>query len=504
MMRTVKTPVLLAMSLVAIACVDRDLPTGAELPNADLTPMAFVIEVENTNDFGAGSLRDAISTAQNGHVITFAPHLAGETIELSFELIVNRSLTIQAPPEGITLRAVNESRVLVVGTDVHEVVLENFTVEGGQTFGQGGGILNVGNLIIRNSTIRDSWAPFVGGGIANFGTLTLIGSTVSGNGFREDLGATAFGGGIHNNGTLLLVNSTVSGNTAAGDGGGINNFEGHVTLLHTTVADNGASRGGGMASNGSFAIPASLTLYNSVVAANASGIAANGPDVYLFIVEPYNAVIASHSLISTIAGYEVADDQGGNLLGVDAGFVLDGYGKALLADNGGPAQTHAFAGASPAIDAADPDRCATPLVAGVDQRGVSRPQGAGCDMGAIEVQGATPPPVAVITELSLDARGSVDRTSGTAVVHGSMTCNSPGPVQLEVVLDQEQKNRGITTTVTARSVVVIQCDGTMAWSAGMTAANGVFTNGKAEATAVVLDPAGPSAGPTSLQLFWTR
>ncbi|HSJ23921.1 MAG TPA: choice-of-anchor Q domain-containing protein [Longimicrobiales bacterium] len=505
MTRAARTLILLAMGLVPVACTDSLLPTDAGSPGLDLMPMAYVIEVENTSDAGPGSLRDAISTAQNGHVITFAPHLAGETIELSFELFIGRSLTIQAPPEGITLRATNGARALAVGVDVHEVVLENLIIEGARYTGSfGGGLINGGNLTLRNSTIRDNWAAFAGAGIYNFGTLTLIGSTVSGNGFVEDLGATSYGGGIHNRGTLLLVNSTVSGNTAAIDGGGINNFEGHVTLLHATVADNGASRGGGLASNGSFAIPASMTLYNSVVAANASGAAANGPDVYLYIIEPYNAVIAGHSLIGTTAGYAIADDQGGNLIGVNPGFVLDGFGKALLADNGGPTQTHTFAGASPAIGAADLDHCTAALVAGVDQRGIARPQGTGCDMGAVEVQSAAPPPVAVIAAFSLDSQGSVDRMSGAASVHGSISCTSPGPVQLEVRLTQEQKNRGITTVVSATGVVIIECDGTMAWSAGMTAVNGVFTNGKAEAMATILDPAGPAAGPMSVQLFWNR
>jgi hypothetical protein len=50
--------------------------------------------------------------------------------------------------------------------------------------------------------------------------------------------------------------------------------------------------------------------------------------------------------------------------------------------NHGETQTHALLPGSPAIDGAHAIDC-TP----VDQRGVLRPQGAGCDIGAVE---ATP------------------------------------------------------------------------------------------------------------------
>jgi len=53
---------------------------------------------------------------------------------------------------------------------------------------------------------------------------------------------------------------------------------------------------------------------------------------------------------------------------------------APLADNGDPTLTHALVPGSPAIDAAPNDaECPSE-----DQRGVSRPQGAQCDIGAFE------------------------------------------------------------------------------------------------------------------------
>ena len=58
-----------------------------------------------------------------------------------------------------------------------------------------------------------------------------------------------------------------------------------------------------------------------------------------------------------------------------------------LQDNGGPTQTRALLTGSPAIGAADDTACAG-VAKSVDQRGVTRPQGTHCDIGAYEYQDA--------------------------------------------------------------------------------------------------------------------
>ena len=52
-----------------------------------------------------------------------------------------------------------------------------------------------------------------------------------------------------------------------------------------------------------------------------------------------------------------------------------------LENNGGPTQTQELLPGSPAIDAADEAACPAS-----DQRGVVRPQGTGCDVGAFELE----------------------------------------------------------------------------------------------------------------------
>jgi hypothetical protein len=84
------------------------------------------------------------------------------------------------------------------------------------------------------------------------------------------------------------------------------------------------------------------------------------------------------------AGENIYAD-GGCPAGQPGDLIYEGDPAALvdpaLRDNGGPTMTHALPAGSQAIDHVPPDRCAGPD----DQRGVARPAGAGCDVGAVEV-----------------------------------------------------------------------------------------------------------------------
>jgi hypothetical protein len=81
-----------------------------------------------------------------------------------------------------------------------------------------------------------------------------------------------------------------------------------------------------------------------------------------------------YNLIEDAAGCTFAGDTTGNIIGLDP--IL-----GPLQDNGGPTQTHALLAGSPAIDAVLDNNCPS-----ADQRGVSRPQGPYCDIGAFELE----------------------------------------------------------------------------------------------------------------------
>jgi uncharacterized repeat protein (TIGR01451 family) len=250
----------------------------------------------------------------------------------------------------------------------------------------GGGISNFATVTLTNSTLSDNSADGPGGGIYNStsGTATLTNSTVSGNGSNS-------GGGIANSGgTLRLTNTTLSTNSAGSfGGGGINNEDGGTaTLTNTTVSANGTSgAGGGIENVGSGSM---VTLTNSIVANSTSGGNCSG-----------NAL--------TDGGYNL---DSGTTCGLSAATDKNSVDPQVgpLQGNGGPTSTMALASTSAAIDAvpAGTNGCGTTIT--TDQRGVPRPQGSGCDMGAYEFGDlamqaltASPTPVPRLTKLTYTA-----------------------------------------------------------------------------------------------------
>jgi CSLREA domain-containing protein len=255
---------------------------------------------------------------------------------------------------GLTMSGAQASGILNEGT----VTVQNSTISDNSAGSfDGGGIANLGTLTLVNDTIKNNTAHFVGGGLWNFGNATISASTISGN-------ATAlFGGaGIANGGSLTVVNTTISGNTSPESGGGISNFQqGPLTIVNSTISGNSAPIGGGICCG-------SMELRNTIVAGQING----GDCAFVMIFD---------------GGYNLDDDGTCGLSTFNNSLpntdpLLDPAG---LEDNGGPTQTIALEPGSPAIDAIPPgvNGCGTTIT--TDQRGTSRPQGSGCDIGAFEL-----------------------------------------------------------------------------------------------------------------------
>lgn len=135
-----------------------------------------------------------------------------------------------------------------------DAVLDGFTVTGGTTTGQGGGIRildsspTLRNLVVTGNSAWDYAEAGGGGGIyARGGAPTLSGVRVEENygesGTEDDY--RGLGGGIMLDGADgLLENVTVSGNWA-GDGGGLYLRDSGATFTHVRVSDNPCWQDGG-------------------------------------------------------------------------------------------------------------------------------------------------------------------------------------------------------------------------------------------------------------------
>jgi len=246
----------------------------------------------------------------------------------------------------------------------------------------GGGVYNdsTGVLTTTNSTFSRNTADSGGGGILNTGTLTATNITLNGNSASN--GSTVgTGGGFQNNGgTATFTNCTISNNQAEGTGedggGGMMVYVGTANLVNCTIADNSTTSEGNTGYGGggiSASSGATVSLQNTLVAGNAS--TANKPDL--------SGAITSngHNLIGRVDGSTgITHGTNGDIAGNNAEPVVARL--AILADYQGTTYTHALLPGSPAIDAG----AGCPAT---DQRGIARPQGRACDIGAFESRGFT-------------------------------------------------------------------------------------------------------------------
>jgi hypothetical protein len=237
-----------------------------------------------------------------------------------------------------------------------------------------------GNAMVLRSD--SSTARGFGGGVYSAGRLTVAASTVSGNSISSTAGPTspadAFGGGLllAQGAGHVVRNSTIAGNaarafapggTATATGGGIEFDADATNLVNATVARNVVGGSGGVNSQhgGGLNVEGGpVTLKGTIVALDTSSAA--GPDC------SGDVASAGHNLVGKTAGCTFAH------LASDKRNVNPKLGS--LADNGGPTKTLALKVGSPAINAIPAAACAV----STDQRGVHRPQGPRCDIGAYE------------------------------------------------------------------------------------------------------------------------
>ena len=343
------------------------------------TAQAAVLTVNNLDDSGSGSLRDAVSAANPGDTIAFAPGLNGRIV-VATPLVLARNLSI-AGNGAVALDGNDASQVLQIQNGV-TVALDDLIIQHG--YGTlGGGIHAGGYVTLTRCTLRANHASYGGGLFVE----SLPGSGYAmADSFVIDNDAAGPGGGIYDAGQSAssIVRSEISGNLSLGSGGGVTVSSGRTLVVdHSTIAGNqsaavspttgggiavlGGSRmdisystvsankayyGGGIhidpagtvnltaslvAGNtaeshggGLFVFGGSLVALNATIANNVAAIAAGGG----ITLQNSSASTASVKLSSSTVAYNRAATNGGGL-SVITGSVSLQY--TLMAGNAAPA-----------------------------------------------------------------------------------------------------------------------------------------------------------------------
>jgi predicted outer membrane repeat protein len=396
-------------------CLSLFALTGTALADTTIT-------VQNINDSGPGSLRQAVLDAASLHpmettTIDFSSNVFQKTIVLTTGFIAIQSkVTISGPAAGLLTISGNHNGRIFTILGGRDAIVNDITLADGFDSGQNGGH---------------------GGAILNEGFLHVNGCAFTGNSVTNSAAGDGHGGAIeNNNGVLSLRNCTFTYNSAQGGGALYTTGSCDVRLCTFTknfVAFNGGGGGGAIVNRGT------IHVYDSTIADNTADGAGGGTytsDVTRDRSNFSNTIIALNHAPTSADTYGAYQSGGYNLVGVSDsgnGFTLssDHSGNAAspldpklkpLANNSGPVQTMALERDSPAIDQGLSSE-------DMDQRGFGRhvdfpgiPPASGgdsSDIGAFELFAPKPPEAA--TGASFDVTSEAASLSGVVYPNGSPT-----------------------------------------------------------------------------------
>ncbi len=138
-----------------------------------------LIVVSNINDSGTGSLRDVVSCAPAGSIITFAPGLLGQTILLtSGEIEINKNLILSGLGKlDLTISGNNTSRIFHI-LPGNAVTIKNIGLKNASAISNGGAMLVEGNLALENVLTQNNFENGLHKAMTIFtpGYLEILGS----------------------------------------------------------------------------------------------------------------------------------------------------------------------------------------------------------------------------------------------------------------------------------------------------------------------------------------
>ncbi|MEO6123317.1 MAG: choice-of-anchor Q domain-containing protein [Ilumatobacteraceae bacterium] len=463
---------------VTRACVAGALVSLVGLTFTDHVAHADSYSVTTTDDGGAGSLRDAITQANNhpGPDIinvpagTYTLTIAGtnEDSNATGDLDITGETTIIGAGSGSTTIDANgiDRAIELTGGPV---TLQSLTITNGSVPGGSGGNLlehNSVDLTVADSVISNGNASYGGGIAGGVGVLNILRTALVGNSVVGVSGSSGVGAAISKVGagqaSLVMTDSLVTNNHADQNALAIMYVTAGLTVTNSTISGNTAySRIVLLEAQQSENFAASLdhvTIANNTTVSlggGGAGLSINllSPAVMpvtvtgsLFVNNVTGATSSNCSLSGdggptvTSGGYNLSDDATCISL-TQPGDLADNHVTTLgaLGDNGGPTRTLALMAGSSAIDAAGTCALST------DQRGVARPQGVACDIGAFEAAGAVDP---TTTETPTTATPTTEAPSSTLVE--PPTTEGPGstPVEPPTSVTQTTLDSGVVSITT--------------------------------------------------------
>ncbi|WP_165360743.1 reprolysin-like metallopeptidase [Candidatus Chloroploca sp. Khr17] len=393
-------------------------------------------------------------------------------------LVLSDTLTIEgAGPDQTIIDGGGLDQIIRVTRET-SVTLRNLTLRNGTTTVDGGGLSNqFGNVTLIDVIVENNHADGRGGGVHNDGQMRIERSIIRNNRAKTD------GGGIGSRlsfrffdydplGSLEIVDSVIRDNTADNRGGGVyfSSFSAdpaaHLRIERSALVHNTSLSGGGGLSFLTNNSTSQSVIENVTFSGNSADF---GGAIETFASTPNEVRFAFNTLTNNRARFVGGFYWGGsavtatgNIIAAngdrDCGFPSDaatrpgsltsgssnlvGDGTCLfdatsdqsgtrqapleprlapLSDYGSTTLTHPPYDESPALDAAGGTCPAT------DQRGIARPVGPACDIGAVERSASDPlAPTPTPTSTPTASPSPTTTTSPTAGPSATTTA-SPSP-----------------------------------------------------------------------------
>ncbi|MDJ0838751.1 MAG: choice-of-anchor Q domain-containing protein, partial [Acidobacteriota bacterium] len=360
---------------------------------------AFATPIQVCTTCPYTTIRDALEAATPGEVIEVA-----DPIHTESGIIVKKDITLQGAPGTVIQAAAStaESNDRVIFVQEGSLTLRGLTIRHGKQENGGalyaapgtivtiedcvftdneaknyGAIDNRGQMTITRSTLSGNYGSSTNGALGNqpSGNLTLIDTRITDNSSQW------FNGAVANFGTMTLERCTLARNAdAMGDTGALTSSNGSMILTNCTISDNT-----GWAVR---LISGTMTMNHVTLAQNGKGIEVKSG------LTVTGSIFAENGTDMVINGGTVATNGMPNLCGDGScpGFTIgnaDLLPLTLEEDN----LIHPLGDTSAAVDAY-PGPCPE-----TDQRGQARPQGTGCDLGAVEFVPSNAPPEIITASL---------------------------------------------------------------------------------------------------------